>query len=58
MSTDAFNLGRMVSDKNDSQVINKMTDVRIAVAKSELISFTPILANTAVSAAKRAESKA
>ena len=33
-------------------------NVRIAVAKSELISLTPIFAKTAVRAAKKAESKA
>jgi len=32
--------------------------VRIAVARSELISLTPILANMAVKAAKKAESNA
>ena len=38
-------------------VMNKMTVVRIAVARSESTSFTPILAKTAVNAAKKADNK-
>lgn len=38
--------------------MNNITDVRIAVAKSELIFLTPIFAKIAVNAAKNAESNA
>lgn len=39
-------------------VMNKITNVRMAVAKSELMYYTPILAKIAVRASKNAESKA
>src|SRR5437762_703938 len=41
-----------------SQVIARMTVVRIAVARLELISATPIFASTAVRPAKTAERRA
>lgn len=58
MSWNILYFTQMVTEKDDSQVISKMTNVRIAVAKSELISLTPIFAKIAVSEAKNAESKA
>ncbi len=44
--------------KTMSQAIINITTVRIAVAKSELTSFTPTLAKMAVSAANRADNNA
>ena len=40
------------------QVIIRIIEVRIAVARSEFMSFTPIFANIAVNAAKRADNNA
>lgn len=48
----------MMPHKHYAQVIARIMVVRIAVAKSEFMSFTPILAKTAVSAANSADSKA
>ena len=44
--------------KTIPHVMHRMIVVRIAVARSELMSFTPILAKIAVSAAKNADSSA
>ena len=53
-----FDLTLVVSGEDHAQMMNNITEVQVAVAKSELTSFTPILAKIAVSAAKKAENKA
>jgi len=48
----------MIPDNNDSPGNKNIIVVRMAVAKSELMSLTPTLAKIAVSAAKHADNKA
>ena len=58
MTRNFFNLANMGPEQHNPHVMTRMTVVRIAVAQSEFISFTPILVKMAVMAAKRADSRA
>lgn len=59
MSFDVTYVDFLMSVYHDIPHVNiTITRVRIAVAKLELISFTPTLAKIAVSAAKNADSRA
>lgn len=58
MTTDIFNFTYSVSKNTMPHVRNKITVVRMAVARLELISLTPIFAKIAVRAANKDDSNA
>ena len=58
MARNRLHLHLMISYEYNTPGYHKDNGVRMAVAKSELMSFTPTLAKIAVNAAKNAESNA